>query len=188
MYQCEALWMSFKTIKLPNSISRPAAIRVHAGGADGLSGQLDLAESEGGPAKRRKTSGFKAARDYVVVPKQPWLDGLVSSDSEVRQFVVKPLDRGETIESQIAGSDTLSGMQLEFTPSFVTNFTVVTGKTSCQLDGLTTPHTTRLSVGTQVTLEGDAKSAEIGCHTLRELVSLLGTGINPEEAVFDMCL
>ncbi|KAG8988205.1 hypothetical protein FRB94_003211 [Tulasnella sp. JGI-2019a] len=70
-----------------------------------------------------------------------------------RQFVAKPLHRGETVESQITGSDTLGGMQLELTPSFETNFTVVTSTDYRPLDRLDTPHTAKLSVRAQVTLE-----------------------------------
>ncbi|KAG9004744.1 hypothetical protein FRB94_002166 [Tulasnella sp. JGI-2019a] len=127
-------------------------------------------------------------QDYVVVPDQPWLDGFVSSDSEVRQFVAKPLDTGETVESQVTGSDKLGGLQLELTPSFETNFTAVTGADYRLLDGLDTPQIVGLSIGTQVTLEGKATCSHRMCRTLGDLMSLLGTGIDPNGVTLDMYL
>ncbi|KAG9028913.1 hypothetical protein FRB95_005911 [Tulasnella sp. JGI-2019a] len=48
LYQYEALWISFKTIKSRDLIPRPVAIRVYAGGVNGLSGQLDLTKDGAG--------------------------------------------------------------------------------------------------------------------------------------------
>ncbi|KAG9022713.1 hypothetical protein FRB95_014284 [Tulasnella sp. JGI-2019a] len=142
MYQCEAMWMSFKAV----GGFRPVAVRVFAGGINGLSGQVDLATDGERPAKRRKTE-LETAQDYVVVPGQLWLDGFVSSDHEVKQFVAKPLNKHETVESQITGSDKLGGMQLELTPSFKTDFAVVTGADYRHLDRFDTPNTAGLAAG-----------------------------------------
>ncbi|KAG8995286.1 hypothetical protein FRB93_001180 [Tulasnella sp. JGI-2019a] len=181
--------MSFKTVGSYNfnSIPKPVAIRVFTGGINGLSGQVDLVGDVEQPAKKRKT-GLGMNQDYVVVPDQPWLDGFVSSDSEVRQFVAKPLDTGETVESQVTGSDKLGGLQLELTPSFETNFTAVTGADYRLLDGLDTPQIVGLSIGTQVTLEGKATCSHRMCRTLGDLMSLLGTGIDPNGVTLDMYL
>ncbi|KAG9000918.1 hypothetical protein FRB93_012523 [Tulasnella sp. JGI-2019a] len=185
MYQCEAMWMAFKAV---NNL-RPVAIRVFAGGVNGLSGQVDLAKDGERPVKRRKTE-LETTQDYVVVPGQLWLDGFVSSDHEVKQFVAKPLNRGETVESQITGSDKLGGMQLELTSSFETNFAVVTGADNRYLNRFDTPDTAGLSVGDQVTLlEGRASPytpIDKECRTLGELMSLLDIGPNSDEATLDM--
>ncbi|KAG9004745.1 hypothetical protein FRB94_002167 [Tulasnella sp. JGI-2019a] len=56
LYQCEALWMSFKTVGSYNfnSIPKPVAIRVFTGGINGLSGQVDLVGDVEQPAKKEE--------------------------------------------------------------------------------------------------------------------------------------
>ncbi|KAG8886320.1 hypothetical protein FRB98_001305 [Tulasnella sp. 332] len=167
LYQCESLWMSF-------SGSWPTAIRVFAGGVNGLSGQVDLAGGDEKPEKKQK-NGSESTQDYVVVPGQPWLDGFVSSDHEVRQFVAKPLNTGETVESQITSSDTLGGMQIELTPAFDLDFSVSTSQDSRQLNPLDTPVSADLVIGQKVALEGKSTTRKyVECLTLRDLITILG--------------
>ncbi len=82
MYQSEALWLNFGT----QGSQDPVALRVFAGGVNGLSGQPDLGislETQGRSTAKGVTEK-DSEQDYVVVPGQPWLDGFVSSNREVR--------------------------------------------------------------------------------------------------------
>ena len=40
----------------------------------------------------------KDPQNYMVRPEQPWLDGVVTGDGVVRQFVAMPLGMGVTVE------------------------------------------------------------------------------------------
>lgn len=51
-------------------------------------------------------------QDYLVAPPQPWLDGIVDEDGEVRQFVATTLGQGHTVEGQLTGAETAGGIQL----------------------------------------------------------------------------
>ncbi|KAG8938283.1 hypothetical protein FRC03_007439 [Tulasnella sp. 419] len=84
----------------------------------------------------------------MVVPYQRWVDGVVTGDNEVRQFVATPLHSGNTIESQITGRDALGGLQIEFIPSYDTEFTVM----SPGAGPLDTPASLGLQRGTKVQL------------------------------------
>lgn len=52
------------------------------------------------------------SQDYVVIPKQKWLDGINSGDGTVKQFVAMPLGQGYTIEAQITDEEKYGGFQL----------------------------------------------------------------------------
>jgi hypothetical protein len=44
-------------------------------------------------------------QDYVVVPDQPWLDGINAGDGFIRQLVAVPLGEGLTGEGQLTGAE-----------------------------------------------------------------------------------
>lgn len=52
------------------------------------------------------------SQDYVVIPKQRWLDGINSEAGTVRQFVAMPLGQGYTVEAQITDEEEHGGFQL----------------------------------------------------------------------------
>lgn len=52
------------------------------------------------------------SQDYVVVPKQKWLDGINSGNGKVKQFVAMPLGQGYTVEAQITDEEKYGGFQL----------------------------------------------------------------------------
>ena len=61
----------------------------------------------------------RPARDpqnYVVLPRQPWLDGINSGKGTVRQFVAVPLGLGATVEGQVTGEEVWGGVQLQSFP------------------------------------------------------------------------
>jgi hypothetical protein len=88
MYQREALWIAFSA---PDW--HPHAVKVGVGAVDAVGG---------GPWGL--TLGADP-QDYLVVPDQPWLDGINAGAGVVRQFVAAPLGRGVTVEAQVAGRE-----------------------------------------------------------------------------------
>lgn len=99
MYQREALWISFG-----GPHWRPHAVKVGIGGVNAISGG-----SWDGRVRRKP-------QDYVVVPDQPWLDGINAGNGFIRQFVATPLGQGLTVEAQVTGKEVEGGMQLTVVP------------------------------------------------------------------------
>jgi ubiquitin len=105
----EAMWIQFKS-------SERFAVKLHVGGVNAISGEPSY-DTEQNQARRYKLlSEKKSIQDYVVTPKQLWLDGIASTDGTVRQFVAVPLGSGYTVEAQITGADLVGGLQLEVIP------------------------------------------------------------------------
>lgn len=95
LYQREAMWISFNA-----PWWRPNAVTVGVGGVNALSG-------------RRWTGRLtRRPQNYVVVPNQPWLDGINAGNGIIRQFVAMPLGEGYTVEGQLTGKETEGGIQL----------------------------------------------------------------------------
>lgn len=98
VYTREAMWLAF------GGSAEPAALQVGVGKVCAVSG---------------KPWTGRLARDpqnYVVLPRQPWLDGINSGDGTVRQFVAVPLGLGATVEGQVTGEETTGGVQLQAFP------------------------------------------------------------------------
>ncbi|KAK9423644.1 putative integral membrane protein [Seiridium unicorne] len=94
MYQREALEINF-------SASRPFALK----------------ENEQTRQKRFKMlKDRKQIQDYMVVPGQTWLDGIMSEDGKFRQFIAKPKGSGFSVEAQATGEEKMGGMQIEIIP------------------------------------------------------------------------
>jgi hypothetical protein len=117
MYQKEAMWIDFECKK-------SYLIKIYVGGVNVVSGELAI-ETSATELRRRnkyaKTRGdvpamIKALQDYIVVPEQPWLDGIATTDGTVRQFVVMPHGNGYSVEAQITGVEVTRGLQSEVTP------------------------------------------------------------------------
>jgi hypothetical protein len=95
MHQREALWIYFDA-----PFWRPNAVKVGVGGVNAVSGQP------------WDTQLRQSPQDYLVVPDQPWLDGINAGDGFIRQFVAMPLGSGYTVEGQVTGAETEGGIQL----------------------------------------------------------------------------
>lgn len=105
MYQSEALWMRFTSGYVPeHSEEYLFAIKVATGKIDAISGCTWGAGIIGSP------------QNYIIVPRQPWLDGFCNETGCVRQFVAAPLGSGYTVEEQISGEAQYGGIQLEVYP------------------------------------------------------------------------
>lgn len=100
MYQREALWMSFGS-----RTGRVAALKVGIGKIDALTGEAWSEDLHADP------------QDYVVVPGQPWLDGINAGDGFIKQFVAMPLGMGYTVEGQLTGKEDVGGIQLKLFPA-----------------------------------------------------------------------
>jgi len=95
MYQREALWISFA-----GAHWRPNAVKVGVGGVNAISGK---------PWDEKLR---RRPQHYLVVPDQPWLDGINAGPSVIRQFVAMPLGLGFTVEGQVTGAEDEGGMQI----------------------------------------------------------------------------
>src|SRR5450759_3754929 len=95
MDQREAMWLAFQ-----GASWRPNAIKIGIGNVNALTG------------KRWTKSLGSREQDYVVVPDQPWLDGINAGDGFIKQFVAMPLGMGYTVEGQITGKEEVGGIQI----------------------------------------------------------------------------
>ncbi|WP_328436670.1 hypothetical protein OHA71_04595 [Streptomyces sp. NBC_00444] len=98
VYLREAMWLSFA------GTSEPAALQVGVGKVCAVSGR---------PWSDRLS---RKPQNYVVLPRQPWLDGINSGKGTVRQFVAVPLGMGATVEGQVTGEEVWGGVQLQSFP------------------------------------------------------------------------
>jgi hypothetical protein len=98
VYLREAMWLSFAGTR------EPAALQVGVGKVCAVSGE---------PWSDRLS---RSPQNYVVLPRQPWLDGINSGKGTVRQFVAVPLGLGATVEGQVTGEEVWGGVQLQSFP------------------------------------------------------------------------
>ena len=73
------------------------ALKVLVGGVNGISGE---AVDSNKTAQLNLKQDYK--QDYVVVPGQPWLDGIATAPGQVKQFVAVPYRSGYSIEQQVS--------------------------------------------------------------------------------------
>ena len=97
MYQSEALRLNF-------SGPYPFALKVAAGKINAITGEAWC------PGLNRKP------QDYLVQPKQFWLNGYTIAKGTVRQFIAEPIGPGYTAEEQITGVAKFGGIQLAAFP------------------------------------------------------------------------
>lgn len=109
MYQAEALWIRF----VPNEVRKrrhayPFAIKIAAGKRSAVTG--------------KKWAAVLREGDYCVIPDQPWLDGFVTNNGQIKQFVAAPLGSGVTVEGQLTGKEEFGGIQIEAFPMLFAEF------------------------------------------------------------------
>lgn len=93
MFQSEAMWIHF-------SGGYPFAVKIAAGKINAVTGNSWGDSLSASP------------QDYVVVPRQPWLDGFCVSKGMIRQFVGMPLGSGFTAEEQLTEAGQHGGIQI----------------------------------------------------------------------------
>jgi hypothetical protein len=101
------MWIRF-------SSKEPFALKVYVGGVNAISG-VPIDEKPEAMLKRLRLSN-KVKQDYLVLPEQPWLDGIASEDGNIRQFVAMPKGSGYSVEAQVTGEEKIGGLQFELTP------------------------------------------------------------------------
>ncbi len=95
MYQREAMWIDFD-----GAWWKPNAVKIGVGSVNAVSGgEWNLALHH-------------RPQDYVVVPDQPWLDGIKSGEGIIRQFVAVPLGSGYTVEAQVNGTESDGALRI----------------------------------------------------------------------------
>lgn len=105
MYQAEALWLNFTSgYDSERQVSYPLAIKVATGKIDAVTGKTWSAGLHRDP------------QDYMIAPRQPWLDGYCVQRGVIRQFVAMPLGTGYSAEEQISGKAEHGGLQLVVYP------------------------------------------------------------------------
>ncbi|KAJ9604491.1 hypothetical protein H2200_011327 [Cladophialophora chaetospira] len=98
MYQREAMWVNFEA-------NSPFAVKIYVGSVNAVPGEPVLETSTTKDRRQVSRSQGKNVQDYLVVPGQPWLDGIASSDGAVKQFAT--------------GEEAYGGLQFEITPGIV---------------------------------------------------------------------
>ncbi len=104
MHQREALWIHF-TVADPWARS---AVKVGIGKVNAVTGQPWT--------DRLQPASDGRKQDYLVLPDQPWLDGINVGEGRIRQFVAVPLGSDYTVEGQVTGEETVGGIQLLVVP------------------------------------------------------------------------
>jgi hypothetical protein len=100
MWQAEAMWVHFAGRSWGYGSGYPFAVKIATGKINAVTGQA-WAE----PLRREP-------QDYVVLPRQPWLDGYCFEKGVIRQFVAMRLGQGYTVEEQLTGAAEHGGMQI----------------------------------------------------------------------------
>lgn len=104
MWQAEAMWLNFRNHGPEWGLDFPVAIKVAAGKINAVTGD---------PWR----SGLsREPQDYMVSPRQPWLDGFAVEKGVIRQFVAMPLGEGYTPEEQLTGAAEWGGLQISVIP------------------------------------------------------------------------
>ncbi len=139
MYQREAMWLNFHGVHW-----RPNAVKVAVGKVNAVSGK---------PWR----DGLER-RGYVVVPQQPWLDGINAGHGEIRQFVAMPLGSGVTVEGQVTGREEHGGLQIACFEPKAGRFP----DGPEQVDRLLRRRGGKLSAAPQTAMPAEAAGAEMG--------------------------
>ena len=162
MIEREAMWINFES-------THAFAIKVYVGGVNAVSGE-PARETEITMMRRLKLlQERKNMQDYVVAPKQLWLDGIANADGNVRQFVAMLLGKGYTVEAQISGEEVIGGIQFEVTPC-----KIPPGTKSMSKKRFPKPKGTKYFQITVRDLAGDETTLEVASlNTIQEIKDLV---------------
>jgi hypothetical protein len=105
MYQSEAMWICFASeYDSERGVSYPFAVKIATGKVCAVSGKTWCDGIQSDP------------QNYVVAPRQPWLDGYCVEKGVIRQFVAMPLGSGYSAEEQVTGAAEYGGIQIQAYP------------------------------------------------------------------------
>ena len=99
MHQAEAMWINFS-----GRNGYPFAVKIGTGKVNAVTGE---------PWSNGLNSD---PQDYLIIPKQPWLDGYHVAKNSIRQFVAMPLGDGYSVEEQMTGEAEHGGLQITVMP------------------------------------------------------------------------
>src|SRR2546421_4084731 len=94
----EAMWIRFES-------EMQFAIKIYVGGVNAVSGEPVPENMASRLRRQKRVSEGKSIQDYVVLPQQRWLDGVATTEGQVRQFVAVRTGSGHTVEAQITGAE-----------------------------------------------------------------------------------
>jgi hypothetical protein len=114
MYQTEAMWINFDS-------DYPFAIKVADGKINAITGDSWSNQLHADP------------QDYLIIPKQPWLDGFCIAKGKIRQFVAMPLGDGYTAEEQLTGAAKHGGIQIIAYPMKLEVYQQLLADRSCEV-------------------------------------------------------
>lgn len=103
------MWINFEA-------TEPFLVKVSAGGINVISGESVNETASSLFRRASNVAQSKSIQDYVVAGQQPWIDGIVSEDGAVRQFVAVRLGTGSSLEAQMSGMELDNGIQFEIVP------------------------------------------------------------------------
>lgn len=121
------MWINFNSHK-------PYAIKAFVGGVNIVSGEPAIETAATRLRRRTLLSQNKSIQDYLVVPDQPWIDGIATSAGRVRQFVAMSMGTGCSVEAQMTGEEVTGGIQFEITPCELTRLQITVAIGGQKLD------------------------------------------------------
>jgi hypothetical protein len=113
-HENEALWLDFRN----SNIHAPVAIKIMAGGINAVIG---LKETENTYTQLRNNDDKGKGQNYLIVTTleesgQRWLDGFMTGDKTVRQFIAVALGQGKSVEEKLEGTQR-GGLQIIVVPT-----------------------------------------------------------------------
>lgn len=103
------MWINFEA-------TEPFLVKISVGGINVISGESVNETASSLFRRASNVAQSKSIQDYVVAGLQPWIDGIVSEDGAVRQFVAVRLGTGSSLEAQMTGMELDNGIQFEIVP------------------------------------------------------------------------
>lgn len=102
------MWIQFYT-------HDPFVVKVYVGGINGVSGDPMVPNMA---TYLKQQNHVLRKQDYLILPSQPWLDGIATAPGLVKQFVAMPYGSGYSVEHQVTGMETVGGLQFEVIPVY----------------------------------------------------------------------
>ncbi|KAH8806710.1 hypothetical protein DL96DRAFT_611863 [Flagelloscypha sp. PMI_526] len=111
MFEREALFISFQSLAERGFFeSMSPAVKISAGGVNILTGKF-----------KNVYDAHVCEQDYIVAGRQPWIDGAMTEEGIVRQFVGMNHDNMYTLEEQVTGKADEGGFQFDVFPRIQKN-------------------------------------------------------------------
>ncbi|KAK7911469.1 hypothetical protein PG985_013950 [Apiospora marii] len=110
MHHEESMWISFRA-------KDPFLVKIYAGGVNAVSGEFRI-EDANTKARRQQEhpKHYALVQDYIVVPRQLFLDGIAVSPEVFRQFEASPSGQEYGADVLMTKESFVSDLQLEITP------------------------------------------------------------------------